>query len=148
LDLKERIESFTVLGTKSTYNIKLPENYIVTVDKKYDFEVYKVKKVLEYGEKDFADLIIYFGFHPSLLVKELSLEKFKTKDTQGEFMFQKTNWTNYKDTNRNLVIREQVFIDDDIAKDAQIHVAMISNNETKIEELAMIIKNSILKYGK
>jgi hypothetical protein len=147
-DLKARIETFNILGTKNQYKIKLPENYVVTVDKKYDFEVYKVKQLPLYGDKDFADLIIYYGFYPSLMAKELSLEKFKTNDTQGEFMFQKTNWTNYNDKKRNLFVREQLFQDDDIEKRAQIHIAMISNNNKKIEELAVIIKESILKYDK
>jgi len=148
LNLTARTESFKILATKTVFNIKLPENYIVTVDKKYDFEVYKIDQVNLYGDKGFAHLLIYFGFHPSLVSNELNMENSKTKDTEGEYMLQKLPWSNYKDKKRNLYLREQIFIDDDIQKDVQNHIAMISDNEKKIEELAIIIKNSLLKYDK
>ena len=148
LNLSARTEAFNILGTKTIYNIKLPENYIVSVDKKYDFEVYKIKQVANYGDTEFGDLIIYFGFHPSPMYKEMELEKFKTKDTEGEYMFQKLTWSNYQDKKRNLFLREQIFTDDDIQKNAQNHIAMIASSEKKIEELALIVKNSLLKYDK
>lgn len=148
LNLSERTETFKILGTKTLYTIKLPENYIVSVDKKYDFEVYKVKKVSDYGDKEFGDLIIYFGFYPSPMYRELQMENNKTKDTEGEYMLQKLTWSNYQDKSRNLFLREQIFVDDDIAKNAQNHIAMIASSEKKIEELALIVKNSLLKYDK
>jgi len=148
IDLSARTETFKILDTKTLYHIKLPENYIVSVDKKYDFEVYKIKQVSNYGDNDFGDLIIYFGFHPSPMYKEIELENFKTKDTEGEYMFQKLTWSNYQYKKRNLYLREQIFIDDDIQKDAQNHIAMIASSEKKIEELALIVKNSLLKYDK
>lgn len=148
LNLSARTETFNILGTKTLYSIKLPENYIVSVDKKYDFEVYRIKQVSNYGDKEFGDLIIYFGFYPSPMYKEMELETFKTKDTEGEYMFQKLTWSNYQDKKRNLFLREQIFTDDDIQKNAQNHIAMIASNEEKIEELALIVKNSLLKYDK
>ena len=148
LNLSARTETFKILGTKTLYDIKLPENYIVSVDKKYDFEVFKIKQVSRYGDTEFGDLIIYFGFYPSLVYKEMQLESFRTKDTEGEYMFQKLPWSNYQDKKRNLFVREQVFIDDDIQKNAQNHIAMIASSEKKIEELALIVKNSLLKYDK
>ncbi|GAB2843372.1 hypothetical protein [Ferruginibacter profundus] len=148
LNLSAKTETFNILGTKTLYSIKLPENYIVSVDKKYDFEVYKIKKVSNYGEKEFGDLIIYFGFYPSPMYKEMELENFKTKNTEGEYMLQKLTWSNYQDRKRNLFLREQIFTDDDIQKNAQNHIAMIASSEQKIEELALIVKNSLLKYDK
>lgn len=133
LNLSARTETFKILGTKTLYNISLPENYIVSVDKKYDFEIYKIKQVSAYGTKEFGDLIIYFGFYPSLMYKEMQLENFKTKDTECEYMLQKLTWANYQDKSRSLFLREQIFVDDDIQQNAKNHIAMIANSEKKLK---------------
>ncbi len=123
LNLNEHTESFKILDTKTEMPIKLPNNYIVTIDKKYGFEVYKVKKVVTYGDTTQGDLIIYFGFYPSFVNKELQLENYKKPDTDGEFMFQKMKWMNFQDVKRNLFLREQLFVDDDIQQNTKIHIA-------------------------
>jgi hypothetical protein len=148
LNLDARTETFAVLGTKTQMLVKLPKDYVVILDKKYDFEVYRVRKVTSYGEVDHADLNIYYGFHPSFFNTELDLSKFKEADTPGEFMFQKIHWMNFRDDSRQLILREQLFTDDDIQKDAQIHIGMISNNSKLIEEMTDIIKQLLLKYDK
>lgn len=146
--LNERNEHFNILDTKNTVEIKLAKNYIVTRDKKYDFEVLKVRKIVNYGDAENADLIMYFGFHPTFFYNELSLEKNKTPDTDGEFMFQKIKWMNFEDKEKALIVREQMFIDDDIQKDAKIHIAMISNKQQNIDEMGGMVKNILIKYNK
>ena len=148
LNLQSHIDSFPVLGTKTILKLPLPKDYIVTVDRKYDFEVYKIQKVVGYGDYDYGDLIMYYGFHPSMFSNEYSLEKFKTAATDGEFMFQKFKWENYYDKSRKLLVREQLFQDDDIQKEAQIHLALVSNSSQRIEELSAIVKIILLKYDK
>jgi hypothetical protein len=146
LNLSARTETFKILGTKNTFTILIClKNYIVSVDKKYDFEVYNIKEVSAYGDKEFSDLIIYFGFHPAPMYKEMQLENFKTKDSEGEYMLQKLTWSNYQDKKRNLFLREQIFVDDDIQKNAQNHIAMIASSEKKIEELALIVKKFFIE---
>lgn len=148
LNLNSHTDSFTVLGTKTKLKVKLPKDYIITVDKKYDFEVYKIRKVTSYGSEDQVDLTMYYGFYPSFFNTEFQLEKFKQPDSEVEFMFHKTMWMNFKDDSRHLILREQLFVDDDIQKDAQIHVAMISNNQNLIEECSQIVKDILLVYDK
>jgi hypothetical protein len=148
LNLESRTESFEVLATKTIYSINLPDNYIITVDKKYDFEVYKIKKICNYGDKTFGDIIVYFGFHPSFMYNDMQLENFRTIDTEGEYMQQKLTWLNFEDKKKGLYLREQLFIDDDIRKDVNNHIAMIASNEKIIDELALIVKKSLLKYNK
>lgn len=148
LNLSARTETFKILETKTTYNIQLPENYIIKIEKKHDFDVLKIMQIYPYGENDFAELFIYFGFDPPLLYKELKLENFRTEDTNGQYILQNLTWTNYKDTKRNLYLREQIFEDNDIQKNAQTLIAMIAHTEKRIEDLALIVKNSMLKYDK
>jgi len=147
LNLSARSETFKILGTKTRYTVKLPENYVVSVNKNYDFEVYEIKQVSYYGDKEFGNLIVYFGFYPSPMYKDMELENFRTKDTEGEYMLHKLTWSNYQDKKRNLFLREQIFVDDEIEKNAQNHIAMIASSEKKIEELTLIVKNSLLKYA-
>jgi hypothetical protein len=63
-------------------------------------------------------------------------------------MFQKIKWMNFKDDKRSLVLREQLFIDDDIRKNARIHIAMISNTAGLLDELTQIVQKILLKYDK
>lgn len=148
LNLAARTETYNVLDTKTKMQVALPEDYIITIDKKYDFEVYKVRKVLPYGDTSHADLSIYYGFHPSSFNRAFQLENFKQADTNGEFMLQKMTWLNFKDDSRKLIVREQMFTDDDIQKNAQIHIGMISNNQKLIDELTRITQKILLKYDK
>jgi len=148
LQLAAHTETFVVLGTKTRMEVKLPANYVVRIDKKYDFEVYKVKKITDYSETDNADLTIYFGFYPSFFNKELKLEKFRQPDSESEFMLHKMKWMNFRDDSRKLLLREQLFTDDDIQKNAQIHIAMISGDQKLLEELTQIIREILLKYPK
>lgn len=148
LALHARTESFNVLATKTKMELKLPVNYIVTIDKKYDFEVYRIQKVTDYGEEGRADLNIYFGFHPSYFNEELELAKFKQPETDGEFMFQKIKWMNFRDDSKAMIVREQMFTDDDIQKDAAIHIAMVSTSPALIEEMTAIVRQVLLKYDK
>jgi len=148
LPLFARTETFNVLGTKTKLELKMPSDYIVIIDKKYDFEVYRIKKITDYSEEDRADLNIYFGFHPSYFNTELELTKFKQPDTDGEFMFQKIKWMNFRDDSRSIIVREQMFTDDDIQKDAAIHIAMVSTTPKLIEEMTAIVRQVLLKYDK
>ncbi len=149
LNLSARTESFPVLGTATKMELKVPANYVFTIDKKYDFEVYKLTRVTNYGDyNDMSELILYFGFHPSMLNIEMAMDKYKVSDSDGEFMIQKMKWQNFEDTLGGLILREQVFVDDDIQKDAKIHIAMIATKPTYINELTEAIKGSLLKYKK
>ena len=148
VNISARTESFPIFETKTTLLLKLPKDYIVTKDEKYDFDVYKIKKVEAYGSDGHADLVIYVGFHPSYFSNEFQLTGYKTADTDGEFMRQKTKWLNYEDKKRGIILREQLFVDDDIQKDVQIHIAMIAGKQRKIEELAAIVKDILIKYDK
>ncbi|MES2773357.1 MAG: hypothetical protein V4722_04190 [Bacteroidota bacterium] len=148
IDLSARTVSFNPMETKTIFLLKLPKDYTVTRDESHDFEVYKIKKVEAYGLSTRGDLIIYFGYHPSLFEHVLKLEKFKTADTEHEFMFHKLKWFNYNDKSRALVVREGLFVDDDISKDLQIHIGMISDSQGRIDEMTSIVKDILFKYDK
>ena len=148
INLNARVDSFFVLGSKNIMQISFPKDYMITVDNAGDFETYNIKKVVAYGDTLDASIIIYFGFHPSLFNGELQLTNFKTPDTDGEFMGQKMQWMNFNDSERKLLLREQVFADDDIGENAKIHIALIANDQKLIDELTLIVKNILLKYHK
>lgn len=148
INIHARTESFPVFGTKSVMQLALPENYTVSKNGKYDFEVYTIQKATEFGDDTNGTLVIYFGFHPSLFSDEYKLTDSRTADSEGEFMRQKFKWMNFNDDTRHLIVREQTFTDDDIQKDTQEHIAIIANDQNTIEELTLIVKNILLKYDK
>jgi len=148
LKLGARTETVHVLNSKTTMQLSLPKDYMLSVDKKFDFEVYNIRKVTMYGDTMRADLTIYLGFYPSLFNSEFELQKFKKADTNGEFLLQKMKWLNFNDESRNLILREQIIPDDRIQENAQIHIAMISNNQKLIEELTAIVQKINLNHVK
>ena len=148
INLNPRIDSFFVLGSKNVMRINFPKDYLITVDDAVDFETYDIKKIVAYGDTLDASITVYFGFHPSLFSTGLELAEFRTADTDGEFMRQKIQWLNFRDDRRKLILREQIFTDDDIQENAKIHIAMFANDQKLIDELTTIVKNILLKYHK
>lgn len=148
LNLNSRSESFSILGTKNVLQLKLPKDYIVTVDNGHDFEVYRVKKITSYIDTVHAAISIYFGFHPSFFNTQFEIQDANLPGTDGEFMLQKMQWLNFRDDQRGFFLREQLFTEDDIEKNAKVHVGMISNDRKLLDELTIIAKELLIRYNK
>src|SRR5690606_29821135 len=65
LNYKSRIEVSPIFDGKKKFSILLPEGYVITKDKKYDFEVLKFQKVRDIADTNGSSLTIYTGNHPS-----------------------------------------------------------------------------------
>jgi hypothetical protein len=147
LSIKARVDTAKIRGSNATLQITLPDGYVLTNDNGDDFEVFRIEKLGEYGSNDNTDMLVYFGYYPSMLAHEYQLEDNKTADTKGDFMFRTAVWNNYAKPGI-IYLREQVFDDNHVAPNMKIHIGLTSTKPEGIEELFGIVKKLLIVYGK
>lgn len=140
--LNARTETLPTLNDKHKIVFKIPANYCVTIDKKYDFQVYKFHKFQTFAESsDFQQLIIYTGFYPSDVYKDFELTVNDAKTVKGKFLGQPVEWLQFDVKSQGLIDKEQKFPADNIENGLIIHVAMIGNNQKIIDDLTKIAED-------
>ncbi len=144
-DLSPREEKINIFGTKKDFVISLPQNYCVTVDKKYDFQVIHFHKFTNYMDTDRISLTIYTGNHPSYFYHEYELDEKSAKKVSGKFLEKKIEWLTFRDAEKDMFLKEQMMPSDDIEKDLIVHIAMISDVGSLIDELTKIVEGIKIK---
>jgi hypothetical protein len=147
VSLAARTETFAVIGSTAKLQIKLPQDYILIKDNAVDFEVYRIEKVPEYGDKEASFITIYLGHYPTMLSGEYQLAGLRKPDTEQDFLYNKRLWQNYNDPVRSLILREQLFDVDQIAKGMKVHIAILTNSPKRMEEMSDIVKELEIVNG-
>ena len=131
------VETYDIFGSNIKIKIKLPPNYIVNVDQKYDFQVFKFIRYTDFGSTGRNTFIVYFGRHPSYLFKNFDFSKGQAKELQGDFLSQKINWLLFGDNEKKIYIKEQQMPLNN-ADGLIVHVGMLTKNESSLAELTKI----------
>lgn len=141
LNLNAREESYTIFGTTSKFQLKLPKNYFVTVDEKYDFGVFKINKFkTSLTDTTYTGLTIYTGHHPTYFHKEYGYTEDKAAKLKGLFLQAAVEWLYFKDDPAHFYLKEQFIPSDGIETGLILHVAMLSNKKEVMDELAKIVE--------
>jgi len=140
-----RVESFPITGTKKELKISFPENYGGTVDQQYDFQVFKIYKYTNYRDTNWADLTIYIGDHPSYFYKEYGLDEASSKKIPGKFLDKKVEWLSFYNAEQGMYLKEQQIPCDEIGKGRLVHIAILSNKDSFIDELTKLVETIQLK---
>jgi hypothetical protein len=138
-------ESLNIFGTKKNFTFYLPENYCVTVDQKYDFQVFKFHKYQSYTDTNWVSLIIYVGGHPSFFYREYGFDKTEASEVNGKFLNENIKWMSFKNTSKGLVLMEQQIPSGNIDKGLIVHIAMTGSNSSLVNELIPIVEGIKLK---
>ncbi|TAF64586.1 MAG: hypothetical protein EAZ55_11030 [Cytophagales bacterium] len=144
-ELSAREETFNILDSEKKLQVALPENYSITVDKKYGFQVLNFHKYLDYEDDKWVELTIYLGGHPSYYYGEYGFDEKALKKVEGKFLDKNIQWLSFQDTNRQIYIKEQYIPSNYIFNGLIIHVAMITNKEEILNELTKIVESIQLK---
>lgn len=136
-----REEIAPIFEGKKKFSMQLPEGYVVTKDKKYDFEVLKFQKIQDIADTNWISLTIYTGHHPSYFYGEYNFEKEKAVISKEKFLSQPIEWLNFSNEDQKLYLKEQQIAADQIEEDLIVHIAMSSNNPQAIKELTKIVEN-------
>ncbi len=139
LDAKE--ESYKIFGTNSKILFKLPKNYFVTLDEKYDFGVFKINKFKnQLTDTTYASITIYSGHHPTYFHREYGYAEDKSIKSKGLFLQTNVDWLYFTDDAQNFYLKEQFIPADEVEKGLILHVAMLSNKKEVLNELVKIVE--------
>jgi len=139
INLEPREETYKIFGTNSKFLFKLPKNYFITIDEKYDFGVFKLNKYKNLlSDTTYASITVYSGHHPSYFHKEYGYTEDKAVKAKGQFLQSPVEWLHFKDDAQNFYLKEQFIPADDIEKGLVLHVAILSNKKEVLDELVKI----------
>ena len=141
LNYKARTETLPIFDGKKKFSISLPDGYVITKDKKYDFEVLKFQKIRDIADTNWTSLTIYTGNHPSYFYGEYDFDGNDGVKANTTFLNKGVEWLDFKNAEKQLFLREQKIPSDQIEKGLIIHIAMLGNNQEAINELTKIIEN-------
>jgi hypothetical protein len=142
IDLGAKEETYKIFGTESKFIFKLPKNYLVTVDEKYDFGVFKFNKYKNsLSDTTYTSLTIYTGHHPNYFHKEYGYTENKAMKTKGQFLQSNIEWLYFKDDEQSFYLKEQFIPVEAVEKGLILHVAMLTNKKDILEELVKIVEN-------
>jgi hypothetical protein len=144
-NLAQREETLNIFGTKKGFKFSIPEKYTITIDQKYDFQVFKFNKYSNLNDTDWVRLTIYTGNHPSYFYKSYELDEKSSKRVTGKFLDSKVDWLTFYDSDKQIFLKEQIIPSDKIDKGLLVHIAMVSNKDISIEELTKIVESIQLK---
>lgn len=136
-----RTETSAIFDGKKKFNISLPDGYVITKDKKYDFEVLKFQKVRDITDTNWTSLTIYTGNHPSYFYGEYDFDGDKAVITNGQFLNKNVEWLNFKNEEKQFYLREQKIPSNQIEEGLIVHIAMLGNSQEAIDELTKIIEH-------
>jgi hypothetical protein len=135
-----RQEKLSIFGTDKSLTFNLPADYCITVDRQYDFQVFKLHKFQYYTDADWIQLIIYVGDFPSLVYKDYDLSESDGKKIKGMFLDKQINWLFFDISKKGLYDKEQVIACDHIAKGLKVHISMMSNQQKSLDGLTKIVE--------
>jgi hypothetical protein len=142
ISLTPKEETYRIFGTESSFNFKLPAGYFVTVDEKYDFGVFKIKKFKNsLTDTVYSAITIYAGHHPSYIHKEYGYTEEKANKTKGSFLQSPVEWIHVNDKTQSFFLKEKFIPADMVQKDLVFHVAMLTNKKESLDELTKIIES-------
>lgn len=139
INLEPREETYKIFGTNSQFLFKLPKNYFITIDEKYDFGVFKLNKYKNLlSDTTYASITVYTGHHPSYFHKEYGYAEDKSVKAKGQFLQSPLDWLYFKDDAQSFYLKEQFIPADAIEKGLVLHVAILSNKKEVLDELVKI----------
>lgn len=144
-NLSAREESLNIFGTKKEFKFSVPENYCITIDQKYDFQVFKFHKYVAFSDPTWVSLTIYTGHHPSYFHRDYGFEPNSAKKVDGKFLDKKIEWLSFYSEEQKTYLTEQMIKCDKIEEGLVVHIAMLGGNNITMEELKNIVESIHLK---
>jgi len=141
MNFQARTESFPIFDGKKKFSITLPKGFVVTKDKKYDFEVLKFQKVKDIADTNWVSLTIYTGHHPSYFYGEYDFDESKAEKVKGHFLDKNVEWLYFKNKEKQFYLKEQKIPSDNIENGLIVHIAMLGNQPFAIDDLTKLIEN-------
>ncbi len=146
VNLNPKSENYKITGTNASFDFRLPQDYFVTVDEKYDFVVFKINKFRKnINDTTYAGISIYAGHHPNFFHADYGYKFQQAVKANGKFVDLPVDWMFFKDDAQSFYLKEQIVPVDEVEKGLVFHVSMLSNKKSVLDELNKIVESVKLK---
>lgn len=135
-----RKDKHEIYRTKKSLTFNLPDNYCVTVDQQYDFQVFKIHRYQTYTDTTWIQLIIYNGNHPSMVYMDYGFSKNDGQKTKGKFLDKNIDWLFFDINQQGFYVKEQKVTCNNVEKGLIFHIAMLSNKKELLDDLTKIVE--------
>ena len=141
ISLEAKEETYKIPGTSATFNFKLPKNYFVSLDEKYDFSIFKINKYKNLSDTTYTSITIYTGRYPTFFHKEYGFSDSVALKAKGTFLQKNIEWFYFKEDNQSFFLKEQIIPADELSQGLVMHVAVLSNKKEQLEELLKVAES-------
>jgi hypothetical protein len=139
-NLAARQEKREIYGTEKSLIFHLPDNYCITVDQQYDFQVIKLHRYQTFTDTTWIQVIIYIGNHPSMVYRDYGFSENEGQKIKGKFLDKSINWLFFDINQQRFFDKEQKINCDNVEKGLIIHIAMLSNTKELLDDLTKIVE--------
>lgn len=97
--------------------------------------------IRKYSDPGWVQLIVYTGAYPSLVYKDYNLSEKDGQKIKGKILNKDIDWLLFDISSEGFIVKEQKISCNSIGKDMIVHIAIMSDQETIIDELTKIAEN-------
>lgn len=144
IDLSPRKETLSIFGSDKKFTFEIPQNYVVNVSQKYDFQVFKFRTYRPYSDTNWTSITLYTGHHPSANYKDYGFSESDLQKKDGNFLGKKVSWLFFPIPKEGYYCKEQIIPADEIEEDLVVHISMTSNLEGPLDELTRMMESVTL----
>lgn len=134
-----RVEKHKMMDSKSQLQFQLPDDFIVRIDQKYDFQVFRISKYQKMGEEDFQSMTIYLGYHPSFFHKRQGFKDY-TEIQPIVFLGEEAQFMYFENPQKSIYLLEQILHPESLG-DLRVHIACVSNQAENIALMKKILSD-------
>lgn len=144
INLNAHTEDHPIFGTDKQFHFQLPENYVVTIDQKYDFQVFKIQKYRPYSDTNWTNITLYNGHHPYANYRDYGFRESDMQKRAGLFLGKPVNWFFFYIPEEHFYCKEQIIPCNELEEGLLVHIAQTSNQESSLNELEQLIEQITL----
>jgi len=143
----QRMETYTLSDSSLSFRFRLPANYYITIDKLYDFEIFKVHKYRSFTDTAWADITINVGERQNYTYQNYGLYKQDAIiDSSGMLFGKPVKWMTYLDNWHGIYLKEEEISSDNfIEPHLAVHVSMVTHGQDNLFELSQLVESIDLR---
>lgn len=143
-EYKTRIEKQSISYSKRNLIVNLPNNYAMTSNSSYDFDVYNIQEVKSLTDTSFVRMTIYIGAHPSWAYKEYGFAKTNTA-MKGKVFKKKMKYYYYSNEMEDKYLLEYQCKLRSVDRNSIMHIILYSSTYEDIGVLLQIAESINVK---
>jgi len=137
---KATAEKVNIWGTKMNFELTVPRDYNVTVDRKVDFQVIGFHRFTDFADTTWQELTIYTGNFPWKDYKHYGFNEDSAKSVPDVFINKPISWMMFMDKVKPVFVKEQKIPLEPGDGGLLVHIGMVSDKLKMVDELTDIVR--------